>query len=141
MIFQKTIKQVLDHTKTQTRRLVQPGDWGCSENLNSPLYSAVFRNGRLLYKVGKIYAAQPGRGQPAAGRIRLKSIRKERVNEIGEADCFDEGAVPTGLITQPIDPVALFRRLWDTIHTGAAAYEAGPEVWCLEFSLVEEVLK
>lgn len=138
MIFQKTLPQVLSGQKGQTRRLVQPGDIGIplydSHNVRriEGHYFEVLRNGRLLYQVGKSYAAQPGRSQPAAGRIRLKSIRRERVNEISDADILAEGF--------PEDPssyAAGFAGTWEDIH-GLGSYTSGPEVWCLEFSLVEE---
>lgn len=142
MIFQKTIQQVLDQTKSQTRRLVQPGDIGVEfysdegKLLENGSYETVWRNGRLLYQVGKTYAAQAGRGQPAAGRIRLKAIRKERVNEISEGDARTE--VGDWLATQSENAIQKFSHLWNTIHTGAAAWENGPECWALEFELVRE---
>lgn len=154
MIFQKTIKQVLSGLKTQTRRLVQPGDTTELDSLNE--IWRVYRNGRLLYQVGKTYAAQPGRGLPAAGRIRLKSIRRERVNEISVPDALAEGIEVAGREYDSrlgrfvcrydayngggstYAPVLSFAGLWNTIHTGAAAYENGPECWCLEFELVRE---
>lgn len=137
MIFQKTIKQVLSGQKGQTRRLVQPGDRAIFDHDLTTIF-AVYRNGRLLYQVGKTYAAQPGRGQPAAGRIRLKSIRRERVNEISEGDAVAEGAKPgKGKGGYWNTARGNFADLWDSIHTGATAYEAGPEVWCLEFELCE----
>lgn len=143
MQFNKTIKQVLNQTKTQTRRLVQPGDIGVSffsdegKLLENGSYETVWRNGRLLYQVGKTYAAQGGRGKPAAGHIRLKSIRKERVNEISRSDAIDEGYPETWDDINP-QPITWFKSLWNTIHTGAAAFEAGPECWVLEFELVRE---
>lgn len=151
MQFNKTIQQVLSGLKTQTRRLVQPGDRAIFDHDLTTIW-VVHRNGRLLYQVGKVYAAQAGRGQPAAGRIRLKSIRKQRVNEISEGDALAEGVTldhyycdeGTNNDPTPIhrcDPVGKFADLWNTIHTGAAAYENGPECWVLTLELCEGGLR
>lgn len=135
MQFNKTLPQVLSGLKTQTRRLVQPGDTTELDSLNE--IWRVYRNGRLLYQVGKSYAAQGGRGQPAAGRILLKSIRKERVNEISEGDALAEGCIPS-LENGWKLPIRLFPELWDSIHKGPHSFYSGAEVWALEFSLIEE---
>lgn len=153
MIFQHTWQQILAGEKSQTRRLVQEGDSGGPEYSDEGVlldgrYGCVLRNGRYLWQVGHhTYAVQPNRGKPSVGRIRLTGIRQERVNEISEAD-----AIAEGVILPPCNYVgtcnssrcprhmadanrAAFATLWDSIHSGGAAYWTGPMVWVLEFEL------
>ena len=77
MIF-KQYQQVLDGTKTQTRRPVKEGDEGVE--LQGSI-AAVFahRGSKLKWQVGRTYAVQPGRGKKAVGRIRIIKIRRERL--------------------------------------------------------------
>lgn len=65
MIFKQTWQQVLDGTKTQTRRPVKPKEYGY--HLYHPdIIQAVYRDGGYIkWRVGKDYAVQPGRGKPA----------------------------------------------------------------------------
>lgn len=81
MIFKETWQQVLNGTKTQTRRPVKPGDYcivhnefGEERTWYPHLYGCPKRwtiaevrdaKGRLKWQVGKTYAVQPGRGKPA----------------------------------------------------------------------------
>lgn len=131
-------KKVMDGAKTQTRRPEQEGDTvkrhaglGCQTKL-----VAVYRNGRLLWEVGKAYAVQPGRGKSAIGRIKLISIRRERVNAISEEDAKAEGVEPfnspaIGIVYKPA-----FVSLWNSIYSDGLAYHTGPMVWVLEFERV-----
>lgn len=148
MIFQHTWQQILAGDKVQTRRLVQEGDTFDTEN---GVITAVYRKGRLLYKVGQTRAVQTGRGKPSVGRIRLTGIRRQRVNEISEADAIAEGVEVVGREydartgqhasrynayiggASTYNPVASFAGLFNQIHTGKDAYENGPSVWVLEF--------
>lgn len=110
MIFQHTIDKVLSGQKTQTRRLVSVND----VELVRPLpqdkmffqrgetfvaypatetrpVTGIERNGRRWHYVGQEIAAQPGRGKPAAARIRITDIRREDVRHISVEDVWAEG--------------------------------------------------
>ena len=116
MIFQHTWEKVLSGEKTQTRRIVKPGD-GFTTPLSvgvvgryrghvittipnyakpSPGFNNIYSvcNGkRTVYQVGKDYAVQPGRGKPAVARIEIVNIRREHVRRISREDAKAEGFV------------------------------------------------
>ncbi|KKN73423.1 hypothetical protein LCGC14_0401260 [marine sediment metagenome] len=141
MIFKETHRYVLDSTKTQTRRLVKPGDIafaqpGAAGSFYPTALVTDARN-RLRWEVGKDYAVQSGRGKSSLGRIRLIAIRKEQLQEISAEDCTSEG-----LVTYHREHAAVsdlrqqFEMLWDGIHTlNGQRWDDNPEVWVLEFEL------
>jgi hypothetical protein len=130
-------KKVMAGQKTQTRRPCQDGDKGISLEING-LYFAVENNLRKKWQVGKTYAIQPGRGKLSIGRVLLKSIKRERVNEISADDAFYEGVrMPTLPNETPGKFVSAFRDLWDSIYSGGMAFETGPMVWVLEFEVAQ----
>jgi len=99
MIF-KQWQQVLDGTKTQTRRVVKYSEW--AENSHGyevphPIFgldqidTVYTAGGRGKWQVGRTYAVQPGRGKKAVGRIRMMKIRRERLQEITQEDALAEG--------------------------------------------------
>ena len=90
MIFQHTWEKVLSGEKTQTRRLVKLGQYGCL-GTHADYTMVADQNGRWVYQVGKDYAVQPGRGKPAVARIRITDIRREDVRYISEHDVCAEG--------------------------------------------------
>jgi hypothetical protein len=94
MLFKpELVAKILAGEKTQTRRVVKDGDerWPLAEFSDSPI-SSVRRNGRCLWKAGRVYAVQPGRGKHAVARIRITAIRYcERAGDISEADGRAEG--------------------------------------------------
>ncbi len=151
MIFQHTWQAIMDGRKTQTRRLVRKhGDgeddftnrssyWGMDE-YGSDTICVVWRKGKIKWQVGRTYAVQPGRGQPAVGRIRLTGIRAEHVTDISEEYVIAEGVGLQAWAGQPDWPrTAGYAELWDTIHTKPGTRWAdNPAVWVLEFELVEE---
>jgi len=144
MIF-KQCQQVLDGTKTQTRRLVKEGEqladaaWG----YDSP---TVLKWYRIKWAVGRTYAVQPGRGKKAVGRIRITGIRREWLIDILPGDTLAEGIMPicneygprwyqaSGIEGEFITSREAFRALWNGIHKKRGARWAdNPEVWVLEF--------
>lgn len=153
MIF-KQWKQVLDGTKTQTRRPVKEGDLITSAieqlwylNPVSGLGSMVqekswwvatvvlrykYEPYRIKWQVGRTYAVQPGRGKKAVGRIRITKIRRERLQDIKPHEFKLEG-MPTGAIAE----VLWWSKLWDSIYHKPYRWEDNPEVWVLEFELAE----
>jgi hypothetical protein len=144
MIFQHTWRQVLDGSKTQTRRLVKEGDTLLNVGLPMRVRNA---NRRTRWEVGKEYAVQPGRGQQAVGRIKLLAIRKEYLHDITDDDAIAEG-VDFGEVLEVgrhgykfrIRARALYIELFLKIHgikPRTTAFEYNPQVWVLEFELVK----
>lgn len=143
MIF-KQAQQVLDGTKRQTRRLVKKGDMASHDEKGNIV--AVYREvkdwdfktkawrKRLLWKVGKDLAVQPGRGKKSLGRTDpLKAIRRERLREISPEDIFAEMAIPKEKHTPRGVAIALldFMKLWNSLHRKPYLWENDPEAWVL----------
>jgi hypothetical protein len=161
MIFQHTWQQVLDGSKTQTRRISKPGeelrDMPVAALVQYPAVvtftiSSVFHwnwtpKPRVKWQVGRTYAVQPGRGKKAVGRIRLTGIRQERVQDITEDDARAEGChIDADVTGEPFggyDVAVVWARtvyahLWDAIHNKCGERWAdNPLVWVLTFELVE----
>jgi len=95
MIFQETSQWVINQSpwtgkcKTQTRRLVKPGDYGVTDENDT--YLKVNSNGRLLYKRGGIYNVQPGVGEKSIAKIQITQILREDIRLISIADAIAEG--------------------------------------------------
>lgn len=127
MIFAHTWQQVLAGEKTQTRRVVKPGDerWPLAE-FSTGAISQVRRNGRCLWKVGRVYSVQPGQGKCEVARIRITAIRYcERAGDISEVDARAEGFAT----------VEEFRAVYGRIN-GVGALER--PCWALTFALIDE---
>lgn len=121
--------------KTMTRREAKPWEW-LSVLPNGS--KAVFHRGRVKWEVGKTYAIQPGRGVAAIGRFTLLDIRRERVQDISEADAKAEGVEPLRVFaTGELLYKPAFAYLWNEINgDGAGAFGDNPEVWVLVFEVV-----
>ena len=78
MIFRPELAaKVLDGTKTATRRR---------------LTAYKHRKGSAIrYRVGRVYAVQPGRGQRHVGHIKVTGVREERLFDISVEDVRREG--------------------------------------------------
>jgi hypothetical protein len=153
MIF-KQWKEILEGKKTQTRRVVKPGEVDdktlCYDSYEWPdlrgrvrlpdkisaIYTGVSQgNLRLKWQVGRTYAIQPGRGQKQVGRIRLTAIRQERVQDISEADVIAEG-VELRSWGYDWTKTAGYAELWDVINTRKPMrWIDNPLVWVLTFEL------
>ena len=89
MNFQHTWRQVLDGSKTQTRRLVKPGErgevrsmWDYTFNRVPPgPYWRVYNGQRVKWQMGCNYAVQPGRGQYAIWYRRLDGNKVQIWND------------------------------------------------------------
>lgn len=155
MIFQYTWQKVLDRTKTQTRRIIKPGEFcSCLGTDRGEIYAVwgekkvhhqtgavvcaplliLERMNRLKWAVAigwfrdKTYAVQPGRGKVAVGRIKITAIHKERLQDISPADCIAEGATDSDA----------FAKLWDTVHFKPPyCWLDNPEVWVIKFELFQ----
>jgi len=96
MIFQHTLEQVLDGTKTQTRRIVKEWDYFvnyASSNCNlTGGYTAVFNsNKRLRFRSYATYSVQGGRGQKGVARIEITSIAYKNVRSFTDEEIKAEG--------------------------------------------------
>ncbi len=91
MIFMYTIDAVLSRRKTQTRRVIYPGDR--LTRIDGAL-AVVTLNGRPRWIVGKTYAIHRRRGLKAEPDIRLKvtGLSKDpNPHAISESDALAEG--------------------------------------------------
>ena len=120
MIFQHTLEQVLSGQKTQTRRIIKPGDVAVRSGQDE--ITAVKTNGRTKWAVGKTYSVQPGRGKPAVARIQITRIRRETVSQISEADAIADGFTSR----------QAFLNTWRHIH-GDDSLDL--DVWVVHFEL------
>lgn len=151
MIF-KQWQQVLDGTKTQTRRLVSGfdrlglHDYGVEkvetvmQRFRDRDWPCRYGIWRLKWVVGRTYAVQPGRGKKAVGCFRITEVRQERLQDISEEDAIAEGW-PEHLelfpeVNREWKTREWFRRLWDDIHKKSGTrWEDDPEVWVLTFEM------
>lgn len=67
--------------------------------------------GRIRYSEGRSFAIQAGRGMPAVGRIRVLSVRSEKLRAITEDEALREG----------FGSVDDFRDFWESLY--------GPRSW------------
>ena len=101
---------------------------------------------RALYIIGKTYAVQPGRGKPAAARIRITDIRQERLQDISEDDAQAEGVyfVPRmagythrDIFGYYLDAKSVYSELWDRINKRKGTrWQDNPLVWVISFEAV-----
>ena len=113
MIFHKDLaEKVLRGEKTATRRRM-------SDNPNSPWY-----RGGCRYKVGQVFAVQPGRGKTRIGEARVTAVFAGRLGGVNSGDAREEG----------FDSLLAFREAWARIN---GSYDTAEFVWVIEFELVE----
>lgn len=91
----KQWQQILDGTKTQTRRLVKANEYALH---NGPGYAelpimAVLtkRNHAYRWVIGHTYAVQRPDGKTVGRTPPVRAIRQERLGAISEKDCRAEG--------------------------------------------------
>ena len=122
MIFKKElIPLILNGKKTQTRRLV--------------------KNDKPRWKVGNTYAVQDGRGRPAICRIKILSIKKEKLLDIDEKDAKREGCY--NRVSFLYTFYYLNKLVKNYIHLighpdSFAGKKWNPDVWILDFELVKK---
>jgi hypothetical protein len=118
MIFQHTWEKVIAGEKTQTRRIVKPGQRLVEEFYDWPFRHVYDNNDRLVYATytplniatGR-YAVMPARGVRGLRKvadIEITRIRREDIREISEADAIAEGFA--------LCPEYSFWRTWCKMH-------------------------
>jgi hypothetical protein len=148
MIFSQSAEQVMNGTKTQTRRVLKPDDRLTSYVRGVPVLPTIFndRMNRVRYRVGKTYAVQPGRSQKSIGRIKINRIRVEKLFEIRYKDMIAEGILPEDYDEEKMgEPTAKdyfigFLQTWNRLYDRSSPYRSAhnPEVIVLEFEVVED---
>lgn len=125
MIFQHTWRQVINGTKTQTRRLAKPGQQyaGALPHAIPYVYTRVGMNGiRKVYEVGKTYAVQPSRTDKSIARIRITNIRREDVRHISVEDAYAEGFRRGTSVRVPTEAICGFLDTWCHMHDPAFVF-------------------
>ncbi len=147
MIFQATWQQVMDGTKTQTRRILRDPVEIEREAIPGAMHSvcpikAIRISGRLIEAVGRTRAVQPGRTKKGIARIEITGLRIEHVRDISEDDVIAEGMGlrswdPGGWYGWP--RTAGYAELWDSINTRPGdRWADNPLVLVREFRLVRQ---
>jgi hypothetical protein len=142
MLFLHTWKYVVSGQKTQTRRLVQQGDYALVDETdpNRPI-TQIIRTAdagvpKPLYEVGKIYSVQPGVAKKTVGNIRVTAIRRERLQDITETEALKE--LPLNSLEEGVSDaqwaLKTFMGTWNIVNPEPGVrWEDNPEVWVLEF--------
>jgi len=87
MIFKAELaKAIMEGGKTQTRRLVRPGDHWDSEK-----DAVVKASNYIRYRIGSSYSVSTKRATRGIGRFMIEDIRAERLQAITEEDAKAEG--------------------------------------------------
>ncbi len=140
MLFEHTWKYVVSGQKTQNRRLVQEGDYAevdkTDQSIRKVIRTADAGVPKPLYEVGKTYSVQPGLGKKTVGNIRLTGIRRERLQDLTEAEILKELPI-TSMVEGISDAqwaLRTFMATWNIINSEPGVrWEDNPEVWVLEF--------
>ncbi len=142
MLFVNTWKYVVSGQKTQTRKLVQEGDYATVDETDphQPI-SKVIRTAdagvpKVLYEVGKTYSVQPGLAKRTVGNIKVTAIRRERLQDLTEAEALKE--LPLTSLEEGVSDAQLalktFMGTWNISNSKPGTrWEDNPEVWVLEF--------
>lgn len=152
MIFRQWEK-VLSKDKTQTRRLAKKAHSKAPVGSVSILHvrtnyqSRGAWRSRALWSVGKTYAVQPPgepgthqRGGKSVGRIRIKSIHLEHIQDISDEDLIKEGFYCYedigGAVLDELQPDReAFIDNWDDMYRDEpdAGWDDNPTVYVIDF--------
>jgi len=69
-------------------------------------------------------------------RLRVTSVRVERLHDISEADAMAEGVSSPGDDEDDYTHAAKFRALWDSINGKRFPWSSGPRVWAISFERI-----
>jgi hypothetical protein len=142
MLFLHTWKYVISGQKTQNRRLVHDGEYATFDEANPDRFilkvisTADAGVPKPLYEVGKTYSVQPGLAKKTVGNIRLTAIRRERLQDLTEADALQE--LPLTSLEEGVSDaqwaLKTFMGMWNIMNSEPGTrWEDNPEVWVLEF--------
>jgi hypothetical protein len=142
MLFEYTWKYVTSGQKTQTRRLVQEGDYAVVDETdpNQPILKVIRTADagvpKPLYEVGKTYSVQPGLARKTVGNIIITAIRRERLQDLTEAEALKE--LPLTSLEEGVSDaqwaLKTFMGTWNILNSDPGErWEDNPEVWVLEF--------
>jgi len=144
VIFRATASDVVGGLKTQTRRLVKPGDELVIDHNHTPTVYATRWTRRgperyIKWKVGREYAVCPGRSKKAIAYIKIIGISRERLQDITEEDAKAEGCL-LWKYERYASSRDFFVELWDSIHKAPGTRWADdPEVFRIRFKLIRRV--
>jgi hypothetical protein len=166
LVIFKQVKEILEDTKTQTRRIVKPDEDG---NFGDVVYQRINKHNeigrpflRVKWEVGRTYAVVPGRGQPAVWwrndhwligyKPAWKPAAKKSHDELSA-----EGWQPLRIrITairrerlweineadaeaEGVEDRKAYSVLWDSINKRIGTrWQDNPEVWVLTFQVERE---
>lgn len=154
MIFRQW-RQVLDGTKTQTRRLAKQHDHLGWYLFSDGSYLQVVLRWKTtyeergipegyyypIYAIGRTYAVVPKRGENGVGHFCFTEIRREQLQDIDGPDCLAEGLSAyddQGVLKTWPDLIEEYTRLWDSIHKKPGTQmEDDPDVWVLTLEIVK----
>ena len=142
MLFEHTWKYVTSGQKTEQRRLVREGDYAVVDEAdpNQPILKVIRTADagvpKVLYEVGKTYSVQPGLAKKTVGNIRITAIRRERLQDLSEANALKE--LPVTSLEEGVSDaqwaLKTFMGSWNVINSEPGLrWEDNPEVWVLEF--------
>jgi len=106
MLFQHTLNQVLDGSKTQSSRIWKDSYY--PEYYEGELIAIRRLNGNLLYYIGQELSVQPSRGKKGVARIRIQELHKADVRT------FDAGDFERETLND-----ILFYKTWTSMHDKA----------------------
>jgi len=151
MIFRQW-EAVLSGDKTQTRRLKRARHYQLPKGHPIKVVKTMYTSrddlrSRTLWVVGKDYAVQPPgepgthqRGGKSVGRIRIKSILVELLQDISDDDLIKEGFVCYedigGAVLDELQPDReAFTKNWDDMYRGepGAEWDGNPLVYVIDF--------
>lgn len=128
MIFQQQ-NEIRSGRKTMTQR-VDDGGYTIERDANGEIMR-IFKNGRLKWEVGRVYAAIPKRGQKRFGHYRIKRLHHRPLHAMTEADAIKEG----------VNSLEAYQELWARINGKfkSKRWSANPNVFAIEFEYLGDV--
>ena len=100
--------------------------------------TAVHRKGRLVWAVGRDYAAQPSDGGRALGRFLVTGIRCEELGDICHTDLRSMGPPRHGRKRSTVFYRRWYQGHWDGKYVGTEfAFSKNPLVWVLHVKPLE----
>lgn len=122
MIFKPIlIEKILSGEKTVTRR---------------PIDGRTHPSFGCRYKVGQVYAIQPGMARPSVAKIRVLDVRREKLDDLDNIDAAKEGFATMGGRDQSMRDA--FVDYWIALY---GCWVENAPVWRIEFELVEVVAR